>query len=62
MVTDLSSALVLHRSIVEDLNRTIVALGIEKVTHLQEICQLRKGIAHLKWYTIYIYIYIYLIL
>ncbi len=49
VVTDMSAALMLTRSIVEDLNKIIIGLGADRVTQLKETVQLRKGINALKW-------------
>lgn len=53
VVTDLSNAILVHRSIVEELNKTIITLGTEKVTQLKEIHSVKKAIAELKWYCVF---------
>merc|ERR1711988_996170 len=49
VVTDLSEALLIHRSEVKTLNDQIRALGGEKVEILKEIRDFRKGIVMLQW-------------
>jgi WD40 repeat protein len=49
VVTDFSTALLIHRSEVVDLNREIRKLGAEKVTILKEIRDFRKGIVYMQW-------------
>ena len=49
VVTDVSSAVMIHRSIVEELDRVIVSLGTEKVSQLKEISSIRAAISQLKW-------------
>jgi tetratricopeptide (TPR) repeat protein len=49
VVTDMSSAVMINRSIVEQLNGSIVSLGSETVQQLREIVYLRKGIRAQRW-------------
>nr|KAJ3422347.1 Cilia- and flagella-associated protein 43 [Polyrhizophydium stewartii] len=49
VVTDYSDALLIHRSAVERLNDSIVALGKAKVDALTEMKDYRKGIHALEW-------------
>lgn len=43
VVTDLSACAMIHRDIVEELNKVIVSLGSECVQQLKETVYLRKG-------------------
>ncbi|KAH6573720.1 hypothetical protein BASA61_002819 [Batrachochytrium salamandrivorans] len=49
MVTDYSDAVLIHRSVVERLNDTIISLGKAKVEALTEMKDYRKGIHSLEW-------------
>ncbi|RKO94661.1 hypothetical protein BDK51DRAFT_21951 [Blyttiomyces helicus] len=49
VVTDYSDAVLLHRSVVEKLNESIIALGQAKVEALKEMKDYRKGIHALEW-------------
>ncbi|KAI9327817.1 hypothetical protein DFJ73DRAFT_800748 [Zopfochytrium polystomum] len=49
VVTDYSDAALIHRTVVERLNDSIVALGQAKVEALKEMKEYRKGIHALEW-------------
>ncbi|KAI8926587.1 WD40-repeat-containing domain protein [Entophlyctis helioformis] len=49
VVTDYTDAVLIHRSVVEKLNDTIVSLGKTKVDALTEMKDYRKGIHALEW-------------
>eukprot|EP01137_Pigoraptor_chileana_P033020 Opistho-2@23313 len=46
---DFSDSLLIHRSVVEELNAAIVALGQHKVEGLKDMKEFRKGIRLLEW-------------
>ncbi|KAM7385486.1 hypothetical protein PAMP_001568 [Pampus punctatissimus] len=46
---DYSDSVLLHRTVVEDLNRTIRTLGEQKIAAMAETKDLRKGIIQLEW-------------
>ncbi|XP_053730912.1 cilia- and flagella-associated protein 43 isoform X5 [Synchiropus splendidus] len=49
LAPDYSGAVLLHRSVVEDLNRTIQALGEQKIATMEETKELRKGLIQMEW-------------
>ncbi|KAM8852551.1 cilia- and flagella-associated protein 43 isoform 5-T5 [Synchiropus picturatus] len=49
LAPDYSDAVLLHRSVVEDLNRTIQALGEQKIATMEETKELRKGLIQMEW-------------
>ncbi|XP_018552334.1 LOW QUALITY PROTEIN: cilia- and flagella-associated protein 43 [Lates calcarifer] len=49
MTADYTDSLLLHRSVVEDLNRTIRMLGEQKIVAMVECKDFRKGIIKLEW-------------
>ena len=44
-----SSAVLIHRGVVEDLNASLRKLALAKVEHLKQRMELRKGIHRLEW-------------
>ncbi|KAK1791764.1 hypothetical protein P4O66_013741 [Electrophorus voltai] len=48
-IADYSDSLLLHRSVVEDLNSTIKALGEQKIASMTECKDFRKGIIQQEW-------------
>ena len=46
---DYNSGVLVHRSIVEELNGGLRKLALAKVAHLQQKMELRKGIHRLEW-------------
>ncbi|KAJ3177825.1 Cilia- and flagella-associated protein 43 [Gaertneriomyces sp. JEL0708] len=49
LITDYSPTVLLHRSVIENLNSQILALGGQKLTSLHDIKTYRKGIHALEW-------------
>ncbi|KAM3862960.1 cilia- and flagella-associated protein 43-like [Diretmus argenteus] len=49
LIPDYSDSVLLHRSVVEDLNRTIRVLGEQKVATMVECKDIRKGIIQQEW-------------
>ncbi|XP_041802985.1 cilia- and flagella-associated protein 43 [Chelmon rostratus] len=49
LTADYTEAVLLHRSVLEDLNRTIRTLGEQKITTMVECKDFRKGIIQLQW-------------
>lgn len=49
IVTDFGDAILIHRSVVENLNEQVTTLGQSKVEALNEIKEYRKGIHSLEW-------------
>ncbi|KAM9804149.1 LOW QUALITY PROTEIN: cilia- and flagella-associated protein 43 [Neosynchiropus ocellatus] len=49
LAPDYSDAVLLRRSVVEDLNRTIQALGEQKIATMEETKELRKGLIQMEW-------------
>ncbi|XP_053318960.1 cilia- and flagella-associated protein 43 [Spea bombifrons] len=49
LIPDFEDALLLHRSVVEDLNSTIRGLGEQKIASMVESKDFRKGIVQLEW-------------
>ncbi|KAJ3121663.1 Cilia- and flagella-associated protein 43 [Nowakowskiella sp. JEL0407] len=49
VITDYNDAALIHRSVVERLNESIVSLGQQKVEALKEMKEYRKGIHALEW-------------
>ncbi|XP_062851720.1 cilia- and flagella-associated protein 43 [Trichomycterus rosablanca] len=49
LITDYSESLLVHRSVVEDLNNTIRTLGEQKIAIMEECKDFRKGIIQQEW-------------
>ncbi|XP_071336498.1 cilia- and flagella-associated protein 43 isoform X2 [Trachinotus anak] len=49
LTADYTDSVLLHRSVVEDLNRTIRMLGEQKIASMVECKDFRKGIIQLEW-------------
>ncbi|KAJ8013989.1 hypothetical protein DPEC_G00035570 [Dallia pectoralis] len=48
-IADYSDSLLIHRSVVEDLNKTIRALGEQRIASMVECKDIRKGIIQQEW-------------
>eukprot|EP00795_Rhopilema_esculentum_P012071 gene12071-2664_t len=48
-VTDYTDSILIHRSVVEDLNATIKTLGERKLANMKDSKEFRKGIYQLEW-------------